>query len=103
MSGNDLIYSSDFCDSFQLTNWILDSRKMCYTEPQVSDFIPGSLEDMNKYIEVEDAHYFTVKQRGKIKIKLCDDNRNNFIVTLHIILLAPYLCNRLYLITTLMK
>ena len=31
--------------------------------PQVSDFIPGSLEDMDKYIEVADGYYVTAKQK----------------------------------------
>ena len=29
--------------------------------PQVSDFIPVSLEDTDKHIEVLDGHYVTVK------------------------------------------
>ena len=32
-------------------------------EPQVSDFIPGLLEDSDKYIEVADGHYVTEKQK----------------------------------------
>ena len=43
MSGNDESSSSDFGDSFQLTNWILDSIATCHMTTQVSDFIPGSL------------------------------------------------------------
>ena len=34
--------------------------------PQVKDFIPGSLEDTDKYIEVVDGHYATAKKKGKI-------------------------------------
>ena len=30
--------------------------------PQVSDYVPGSLEDTDKYIEVADGHYVTAKQ-----------------------------------------
>ena len=44
MSDNDEIPSRDFSDSSQLTNWILDSGATCHITPQVSDFIPGSLE-----------------------------------------------------------
>ena len=29
--------------------------------PQVYDFIPGSLEDMDKYIKVSDGHHVTEK------------------------------------------
>ena len=32
-------------DSLQLTNWILSSGATCHMTPEVSDFIPGSLED----------------------------------------------------------
>ena len=31
-------------------------------KPQVSDFIPGLLEDADKYIEVADRHHITAKQ-----------------------------------------
>ena len=30
--------------------------------PEVSDFIPGSLKDTNKYIEVADGHHVTEKK-----------------------------------------
>ena len=50
MYSNDEISSKDFGDSLQLTNWILDSGEKCHMTPQVSDFIPGSLEDTDKYI-----------------------------------------------------
>ena len=56
---------------------------------QVSGFIPGSLEDMDKYVEVADEHHVTAKQKGKFQIKMCDNNRDAFIVTLHNVLLAP--------------
>ena len=32
-------------------------------EPQVQDFIPGSLEDTDKFIGVTDGHYVTAKQK----------------------------------------
>ena len=35
--------------------------------PQVSYFIPGSLEDTDKYIEVTDEHYVTAKKKDKFK------------------------------------
>ena len=44
MSGNDECPSETFGDSLQLTNWILDSGAMRDMTPEVSDFIPGSLE-----------------------------------------------------------
>ena len=37
--------------------------------PQVSDVIPGSLEDTYKDIEVADRHHITVKQKGRVQIK----------------------------------
>ena len=50
MYGNDKRSSGYFGDSSQLTNWILDSGAMCHMTPQVSDFIPCSIKDTNKYI-----------------------------------------------------
>ena len=41
MYGNDKRSSENYCDSLQLTNWILDSGAMCHMTPEVSDFIPG--------------------------------------------------------------
>ena len=71
--------------------------------PEVSYFIPGSLEDTDKYIEVADGHHVTEKQKGQVQIKMCDDNTDPFIATLHNVLLAPYLCDRLFSIITLMN
>ena len=65
--------SKDFGDSLKLTNWILDSGATCHMTSQVSDFIPGSLEDTDKYIEVADGHHVTAKQKGQVQIKMCDN------------------------------
>ena len=51
MSGNDKTSGRDFGDSSQLTNWILDSGETCHMTSQVSDFIPGSLEDGHQVME----------------------------------------------------
>ena len=64
--------------------------------PQVSDFIPSSLEYTDKYIEVAIGHHVTEKQKGQVRIKMCDDKRDNFIAILHNILLASDLCYRLF-------
>ena len=61
---------------------------------EVSDFIPGSLEDTDKYIEVADGHHVTAKQKGQVRIKMCDNNGNTFIATLYNVLLAPDLCDK---------
>ena len=103
MSSNDECPSENFGDSSQLTNWILDSRATCHMTPEVSDFIPGSLEDTDKYIEVADGHHVTAKQRGQVQIKMCDDNGKTFIATLRNVLLAPDLHDRLFSIITLMN
>ena len=71
--------------------------------PEVSDFVPGSLENTDKYIEVADVHHVTAKQKDQVRIKMCDDNVNPFIATLHNVLLAPYLCDGLFLIILLMN
>ena len=64
--------------------------------PKVSDFIPGLLDNMDKHIEVADRHHITAKQKRKVRIKMCDDNRDHFIATLHNVLLAPDKCDRLF-------
>ena len=44
--------------------------------PQVLDFIPGSLEDTYKYIEIVYRYYVTAKQKVQAQIKMFDDNIN---------------------------
>ena len=65
--------------SSQLTNWILDYGATFYMTPEVSYFIPGSLEDTYKHIEVTDRHHVIAKQKGQIRIKMCDDHGDPFI------------------------
>ena len=45
MSSNGIRKSEKYGDSLQLTNCILDSGATCHMTPEISDFIPGSLED----------------------------------------------------------
>ena len=66
MYGNDECLSKYFDDISQLTNWILDSVAMCHMTPKVSYFIPGSLEDTDKHIEVANRHHVTLKQKGQV-------------------------------------
>ena len=58
---------------------------------------------MNKYIEVADGHYVTAKQKGQVQIKMCDNNGHPLITTLHNVLLAPDLCDRLFSSITLIN
>ena len=44
MSGNDECLSGNFGDSSQFTNWIFDSGATYHMTPEVSYFIPDSLE-----------------------------------------------------------
>ena len=62
MSGNDKKTSRYFGDSSQLTDWVLDSGSTCYMTPQVSDFIPGSLEGTVAY-----GHNVTANKKDKFK------------------------------------
>ena len=71
--------------------------------PHVSSFIPGSLEDTDKYIEVVEGHHFKAKKKWKFQIRMCDDNGDTFIATLTNVILAPYLCNMVFSIITLMN
>ena len=66
MSSNEESSNEKYGDSSQLTNWILDSEATCHMTPEVSDFIPGSLEDTDKYIEVAGGHHITAKQNGQV-------------------------------------
>ena len=66
MSDNDESPSIDFGDSSQLINWILDSGATCHMTPQVSDFIPGSLEDTDEHSGVGDGHHVTENQKGQV-------------------------------------
>ena len=66
MSSDDERETKEYGDSSQLTNWILDSGATYHMKPEVSDFIPGSLEDTDKYIEVADGHHVTAKQKRSV-------------------------------------
>ena len=96
MSSNDERKSEKYGDSLQLTNWILDSGATCHMKPEVLDFIPGLLEDTDKHIEVVDGHHVTAKQKNQVRIKMCDNNGDPFIATLHNLLYASELCDRLF-------
>ena len=65
MSSNDKYPSGNFGDSSQLTNWIFYYGETCHMTPQVSYFIPGSLEDTDKHIEVAGGHHVTEKKKFK--------------------------------------
>ena len=73
MSTNEEGTGRDFGYSLQMTNWILDSGVTCQITLEVSDFIPGSLLETEKYIEVADWHFVTAKQKGRVCINNCDD------------------------------
>ena len=103
MSNDDVRKNKDYGNSSQLTNWILDSGATCHMSPEVTDFIPGSLEDTEKFIEVADGHHVTAKQRGSVRIKMCDNNGKTFVATLYNVLLEPDLCDRLFSIIKLMN
>ena len=74
MSGNDECSGGNFGDSLQQTNWVLDYGATCHMTREVSDFIPGLLDDTDKHIEVIDRHLVTAKQKGQVQIKMCDNN-----------------------------
>ena len=65
MSRDDEHKSIKYGDSFQLTNWILDSGAMCHMTPEVSDLIPVSVEGTDKYIEVADKNHVTAETNVK--------------------------------------
>ena len=73
MTSNNERSSEKYRDSSQLTNCILYSGATCHITPEVSDFILGSLEGTDKYIEVTDGHHVTAKQKGQVKKQMCDE------------------------------
>ena len=75
MSNDDKCENTDYGDSPQLTNWILDSGATCHMTPEVMDFIPESLEDTDKFIEVADGHNVTEKQKGSVRIQMSRRNK----------------------------
>ena len=103
MDSNDECPSRKFGDSWQYTNWILDYGETCHMTPADSDFITSSLEDTDKYIEVADGNHVTAGKKGQVGIKMCDKPGDSFIPTLHKVLLAPDLCNKLSSIIKLKK
>ena len=103
MSSNDKRKIEKYGDSSQFTNCILDSGATCHMTQEVSDFIPVSFEDTDKYIEVADKHHVMAKKNGQVQIQICDDNGKSFITTLHNVILAPDLCDRLFSIVMLMN
>ena len=74
MSSDDELKSGEYGDSSKLTNWILDLGATCHMTPEVTDLFPRSLEDTDKFIEVADGHHVTAKQKGSVRIQMCDDN-----------------------------
>ena len=103
MSSDDERKSGKYGDSSQLTNWILDSEATFHLTPEVTDFIPGSFEDTDKFIEVADGYHVMAKQKGSVRIQMCDNNGKKFISTLYNVLLAPDLCDRLFSIIMLLN
>ena len=64
--------------------------------PQVSYFIPGSIEDTDRHIGVSDGNHITDKQKGNVPIIMCDDKVDTFIAPLHKILIAQIKCDGLF-------
>ena len=63
------------CRQLATENWILDSGATCHMTPDISDFIPNSLEKIDdKCIEVADGHFVTAKQTIQAQIKIRDND-----------------------------
>ena len=76
-------------DILKLTNFILGSGATCHMTPEISDFIPGSLVETDKYINVADGYFFAAKQIGQIQIGMLNENGKLFIDMLYNLILAP--------------
>ena len=46
--------------------------------PEVSYFIPGSLEDKYNYTEVADGHQITENKKRQVQIKMWNNNGDTF-------------------------
>ena len=82
MSNDDVRENKDYGDSSQLTNWILDSGATYHMTQEVTYFIPVSLEETDTFIEVADRHHVTAKQKGSVRIQMCNNNGKTFVATL---------------------
>ena len=47
----------------------MDSGAACHMKSEILDFIPVSLVETDKYIEVVDGNFDASKQTGEVKIK----------------------------------
>ena len=81
----------------------MDSETTSHMTQEVSDFIPGSLKDTDKHIDVTNRHHMTAKKKGQVQTKMLDDHGDPFIATLNNVLLATDLCHRLFSTITLMN
>ena len=67
MSSNEESLKGYFGDSPQLTNWILDSGVTFLMTPDISDVIPVSLVETDKYIKVIDGNFVTEKKQENLR------------------------------------
>ena len=58
---------------------------------------------MDKHIEVADRHHVIATKKGHLQKKMCNDNRNLFIATLHSVVLAQDKWDRFFSIITFMN
>ena len=103
MSSNAESPGRHFGERFQMTNCILDLGANFHLTPEISDFVPGSLSDRDKYIEVSGGHLITSKTKVEVCIKICDDNGKPSIATIYNFLPVPDLCNSLFSVIMLMN
>ena len=77
MSSDDKRKSGEYGDSLQLTNCILDSGATFHMTPEAIDFIPGSLEDTDKFIEVADGYHVTAEKKVQYVYKCATITERN--------------------------
>ena len=70
MSTNEESTRSNYEDILQLTNWILDSITTCNMTPELSDFMPVSLVEINNHTSKLQMGIF------HIKTNMINPNRN---------------------------
>ena len=59
--------------------------------------MPGSLVEIDKYIEVADGCLVIAKQTIEVQIKISDDNMKPFVAVLYNMILASNLCDLLFI------
>ena len=88
MSSNAEIPITDFVDSSQLTNWVLDQGVNCHMTPETLNYVPGSLVETYTYIGVSYGRFVASRKTVGVQIKMRGNDVKPFISTLYNVLFS---------------